>query len=366
LYYLNARYYDSKIARFLSEDTYRGNAADPFSLNLYTYCSNNPIMYIDPSGHLSTEQQKAIDEINDKLETTTNAGEREGLLYGIWRIESGLSCLGTATGYTDTNTNTWVIEGGGTVVVGSDADYDNINVSGNSNITVNNNGVASSINVGAGSNTTVNNGGIIGTLYTGANSITTLNNSGITGVINSGAYSSTTINNYGMVGVFNTGAKSTNDVNNYAYVVAINTGLGNHTYIGTGGYVGYAGGNGTIIPKNGQNTDPRYDYIEYMLSMDKTGYTGDPEINKFLYQLKRGAAYSTLGIGDAASVYGPKAMQGLDDLGNATMSFPFVAAPFKATSAGLRTVEKIAVTIEKAVKLLSGADEISGFTKAAN
>ena len=51
LYYLNARYYDSVTARFLSEDTYRGQANDPLSMNLYTYCSNNPIMYTDPSGH---------------------------------------------------------------------------------------------------------------------------------------------------------------------------------------------------------------------------------------------------------------------------------------------------------------------------
>ncbi|GBG07986.1 RHS repeat-associated core domain-containing protein [Paenibacillus agaridevorans] len=51
LYYLNARYYDPKIARFLSEDTYRGNARDPLSLNLYTYTINNPLKYYDPSGH---------------------------------------------------------------------------------------------------------------------------------------------------------------------------------------------------------------------------------------------------------------------------------------------------------------------------
>lgn len=51
LYYLNARYYDAKIARFLSEDTYRGSAVDPLSLNLYAYCHNEPIMYIDPDGH---------------------------------------------------------------------------------------------------------------------------------------------------------------------------------------------------------------------------------------------------------------------------------------------------------------------------
>ena len=51
LYYLNARYYDSKIARFLQEDTFRGSAADPLSLNLYTYCANSPIIYTDPTGH---------------------------------------------------------------------------------------------------------------------------------------------------------------------------------------------------------------------------------------------------------------------------------------------------------------------------
>ena len=51
LYYLNSRYYDSKIARFLTEDTYTGNPSDPLSLNLYTYCHNEPIMYTDPTGH---------------------------------------------------------------------------------------------------------------------------------------------------------------------------------------------------------------------------------------------------------------------------------------------------------------------------
>ncbi len=53
LYYLNARYYDSKIARFINEDTYAGDPNDPLSLNLYTYCLNNPIIYFDPTGHLA-------------------------------------------------------------------------------------------------------------------------------------------------------------------------------------------------------------------------------------------------------------------------------------------------------------------------
>jgi RHS repeat-associated protein len=51
LYYLNARHYDSVTARFITEDTYMGQKNDPLSLNLYTYCHNNPILYTDPSGH---------------------------------------------------------------------------------------------------------------------------------------------------------------------------------------------------------------------------------------------------------------------------------------------------------------------------
>lgn len=51
LYYLNARMYDPKIARFLQEDTYRGNINDPLSLNLYVYCFQNPLIYWDPTGH---------------------------------------------------------------------------------------------------------------------------------------------------------------------------------------------------------------------------------------------------------------------------------------------------------------------------
>jgi RHS repeat-associated protein len=52
LYYLNARYYDNDSARFITEDDPKySNNNDPLSLNLYTYCNNNPITYDDPSGH---------------------------------------------------------------------------------------------------------------------------------------------------------------------------------------------------------------------------------------------------------------------------------------------------------------------------
>ncbi|AEY65641.1 RHS repeat-associated core domain-containing protein [Clostridium sp. BNL1100] len=52
--YLRARYYDPEIGRFISEDSYWGKDNDPLSLNLYTYAMDNPIMFVDPSGHAVT------------------------------------------------------------------------------------------------------------------------------------------------------------------------------------------------------------------------------------------------------------------------------------------------------------------------
>ncbi len=55
LSYHDARYYNSSIGRFTSEDpsflTLGFNLSDPQSLNPYTYTRNNPIIYIDPTGN---------------------------------------------------------------------------------------------------------------------------------------------------------------------------------------------------------------------------------------------------------------------------------------------------------------------------
>lgn len=52
LYYLQTRYYDPEIGRFLNMDDI--SYADPeqfHGLNLYAYCANNPVNYVDPTGH---------------------------------------------------------------------------------------------------------------------------------------------------------------------------------------------------------------------------------------------------------------------------------------------------------------------------
>ncbi len=64
LYYLRARFYDPSIGRFISEDSYWGEDRNPLSLNLYTYAHNNPIRFIDPSGHAATSVDQLIKAID--------------------------------------------------------------------------------------------------------------------------------------------------------------------------------------------------------------------------------------------------------------------------------------------------------------
>lgn len=47
LYYMNARYYDPAMGRFLSEDPLGLGGGD---LTLYSYAGNNPVVFVDPSG----------------------------------------------------------------------------------------------------------------------------------------------------------------------------------------------------------------------------------------------------------------------------------------------------------------------------
>ena len=49
--YLRARYYEPSVGRFITRDTYTGESDEPLSLHLYTYCANDGVNMVDPSGH---------------------------------------------------------------------------------------------------------------------------------------------------------------------------------------------------------------------------------------------------------------------------------------------------------------------------
>ena len=51
LYYYGARFYSPSIDRFITQDTYPGGLTDPLSLNRYIYARDNPMKYVDPTGH---------------------------------------------------------------------------------------------------------------------------------------------------------------------------------------------------------------------------------------------------------------------------------------------------------------------------
>jgi RHS repeat-associated protein len=50
LYYYGARYYDPELGHFITADPTIQHPFDPQDLNRYSYCRNNPINYIDPTG----------------------------------------------------------------------------------------------------------------------------------------------------------------------------------------------------------------------------------------------------------------------------------------------------------------------------
>jgi RHS repeat-associated protein len=52
LYYYGARYYDPQIGRFITRDVKVMNPRDPQGLNKYSYCRNNPLVFIDPDGRI--------------------------------------------------------------------------------------------------------------------------------------------------------------------------------------------------------------------------------------------------------------------------------------------------------------------------
>ncbi len=111
--YLRARYYQPAVGRFLTRDTYTGEAGEPESLHLYTYCENDGVNMVDPSGHrrYATEQELAgmslklqeyynailkqskmrnSPKITEKSQTTTKSKvKKESKVYAVAASDTG-------------------------------------------------------------------------------------------------------------------------------------------------------------------------------------------------------------------------------------------------------------------------------------
>ena len=66
-YYLNSRYYDPSVGRFLNADGYVNANGDILGFNMFAYCGNNPVMFKDPSGNWLERVQSILIHISQKV-----------------------------------------------------------------------------------------------------------------------------------------------------------------------------------------------------------------------------------------------------------------------------------------------------------
>ncbi|MCK4261358.1 MAG: RHS repeat-associated core domain-containing protein, partial [Halanaerobiales bacterium] len=65
LYYYGARFYDQRVGRFVSEDSYIGELDNSHSQHLYIYVLQNPMKYVDPTGHSWKETTTTVITFKD-------------------------------------------------------------------------------------------------------------------------------------------------------------------------------------------------------------------------------------------------------------------------------------------------------------
>jgi peptidoglycan hydrolase-like protein with peptidoglycan-binding domain len=82
----------------MQEDTYLGNGADPLSLNLYTYCVNNPLIYWDPTGHAAATPTTIYDSKGNASTGYIINGTTYKDAAGTQRIDNGTT-VKTGDGY---------------------------------------------------------------------------------------------------------------------------------------------------------------------------------------------------------------------------------------------------------------------------
>ena len=79
-YYLNSRYYDSSIGRFITMDEveYLGVTGTIFSCNLYSYCEGNPVVYEDDDGNA---KELLINQLKSRLFSRSSGEDLEDVFY---------------------------------------------------------------------------------------------------------------------------------------------------------------------------------------------------------------------------------------------------------------------------------------------
>ena len=91
LYYLNSRYYDPQVGRFINADSYISTGQGIIGNNMFAYCLNNPVMRVDFCGQFSLPKffKKIGDGIGELWDTVVDgvsygANWVGNKIYGAW------------------------------------------------------------------------------------------------------------------------------------------------------------------------------------------------------------------------------------------------------------------------------------------
>ena len=98
-YYLQSRYYDPTVCRFINADSYASTDTGFIGNNMFAYCNNNPITGYDPTGEILWEAAiicAAIGGISGALSALVTGGDATDIVLGaVFGLASGFVIGGT-------------------------------------------------------------------------------------------------------------------------------------------------------------------------------------------------------------------------------------------------------------------------------
>ncbi len=104
MYYLQSRYYDPEVCRFINADEYASTGQEFLGCNMFVYCNNNPVDYCDRSGKLpcqNTMRMTSDGGLNLYYRIYKELSDAEGIptdrIEYSWDIDSGGEAYAFAT-----------------------------------------------------------------------------------------------------------------------------------------------------------------------------------------------------------------------------------------------------------------------------